>query len=195
VVLHVGRFAEQKNHLGVLAVFRGVLREVPAARLLLVGDGLLRPLVEDRIKGEGLGHAVRLLGVRGDVSYLMKQSDVFLFPSLHEGFGVVALEANAAGLPVVGSRIPGLLEAVVPEETALLHEVADLDSLTASVVRLLRDPGLSRRLAQAGRDRARRLFSQQASAARLRECYATVLSRPHGGAAPARRSVVSRSGF
>lgn len=176
VLLHVGRFLEQKNHAGLLTIFQRVLDRVPNARLLLVGDGLLRPTLEQRIAAAGLADRVRLLGLRDDVPALMSWSDVFVFPSLYEGFGLVAVEAAAAGLPVVGSRIPGLTEAVRDGENGLLHDVNDLDTMADSVVEIVTQPEKARRFAEAGRAWVESTFSVQASARRLLDSYREVLS-------------------
>lgn len=171
LVLHVGRIIEQKNHLGLLSVFQLVLEHIPTARLLLVGAGPLRSLIENTIAKRGLSDAVRLLGLRDDVPSLMSKCDVFLFPSLHEGLPVVALEANAANLPVVGSKIPGLTEAVQDGETAVLHDIEDIEGMAESVIRLLNDLHYSQRLANAGRTWVKDNYSTEASAKRLLEIY------------------------
>ena len=176
VVLHVGRFIEQKNHVGLLEIFERVSKEVPSARLLLVGEGPLQSQIESVIVERGLTGRALCVGVRNDVPHLMSRSDLFLFPSVHEGFGLVAIEANGAGLPVVASRIPGLTEAV-SDETARLHSPHDYDAMTASTLTLLRDPALRARLGQAGRARVSRQFTRPASAENLlrlyRECHAS----------------------
>ena len=171
VILHVGRFLEQKNHLGMIAIFQRVLERVPTARLLLVGEGMLRPAVEQKIAEAGLADRVLLLGLRDDVPALMGLADVFLFPSLFEGLPLVAIEANAARLPVVGSRIAGLTEAVCDGETALLHDVGDLEGMANSVGKIVTDKEYSQRLGQAGHARVQQNFSTQASTRRLLEIY------------------------
>jgi glycosyltransferase involved in cell wall biosynthesis len=107
VVGHVGRFEPQKNHEAVLRIFARVAARVPRARLLLAGDGPLRPAVEARARDLGVGDAVSFLGSRGDVPALLAAMDVLLFPSRYEGLGLVVLEARAAGVPaVVSSAVP-----------------------------------------------------------------------------------------
>jgi glycosyltransferase EpsF len=170
IVLHVGRFIEQKNHAGLLEIFARVAKEVPRARLLLVGDGPLRSEVENLIAEHGLEGKVLCLGLRDDVPSLMSRSDLFLFPSLHEGFGLVAIEANGAGLPVVGSRIPGLTEAV-SEATAFLHPPDDNAAMAASTIALLQDASLRKKLGDAGRERVCRSFTRAASAENLLRLY------------------------
>ena len=107
VVGHVGRFCAQKNHGFLISVFAQVLRRRPDAVLLLVGDGELRPEIEMQIDRLGIGGSVIFTGVCADVNEWLQAMDVFLFPSLFEGFGIVALEAQAAGLPCLTSdKVP-----------------------------------------------------------------------------------------
>lgn len=171
IVLHVGRFVEQKNHAGLLKIFAQVLKVVPQAKLVLVGDGLLFSTVQQLIEREGLTQSVKLLGVRDDVPRLMTYADVFLLPSLFEGFGLVAIEASAAFLPIVGSNVPGLTEAVKAGETAFLHDVQDIDGMAQSVIKLLSDRALATQTGAAGRAWVEQHFSLQASARRLTEVY------------------------
>lgn len=176
IILHVGRFIEQKNHAGVLEVFSRVLQKEPRALLVLLGQGPLLEQVQDRITSKGLGPSVRYLGTRADVPRIMGASDVFLFPSLDEGFGLAALEANAAGLPVVGSKVPGLDEAVIHGETAILHALSDVDGMADSVLRFLGDPAMASRFRRAGRERVEREFSHRVSAQKLRALYRECLA-------------------
>ncbi|NJR59169.1 MAG: glycosyltransferase family 4 protein [Cyanobacteria bacterium CRU_2_1] len=171
LILHVGRLIEQKNHLGLLSIFQHVLEQIPTAKLLIVGDGVLRPAIEHTIAERGLSQAVHLLGLRDDVSFLMNQADVFLFPSLYEGFGLVAIEANAAYLPVVGSQIPGLTEAVQDEKTALLHDVNDIEGMANSVIKLLNNKQYANQMGDAGFRRVKEHYSSKVSAEKLLEIY------------------------
>jgi glycosyltransferase EpsF len=181
VVSHVGRFFEQKNHFGLLAVFERVLQHVPHAKLILVGEGPLADRVKSRVRAKGLDHAIHLLGPRNDAASLIARSDVLLFPSLFEGFGIVALEANAAGVPVVGSNVVGLNEAVENGITAILRDVDDVESMAASVVRILTDREFAQNLGHAGRVRAERQFSTEASSQKLVQLYRELLAGLQGG--------------
>ena len=109
VVGHVGRFNLQKNHKFIIEIFNELKIQRPDARLMLVGDdkGNEGEIIHNKVKQLGLQETVKFLGVRSDVNELMQAMDVFVFPSLFEGFGIVALEAQAAGLPtIVSNRIP-----------------------------------------------------------------------------------------
>lgn len=94
---HVGRFEQQKNHLFLIDIFREVHKRCPRTILLLVGDGILRPVIEKKVKAFGLSDKVRFLGVRCDIPELLAAMDVFVFPSFFEGFPVALVEAQAAG--------------------------------------------------------------------------------------------------
>lgn len=99
VVGHVGRFVYQKNHPFLLEVFRTILHRRPDAILLLIGEGELRAAMEEKARAYGMADRVRFLGLRDDVRTLYSAMDVFVLPSWYEGLPVVAVEAQANGLP------------------------------------------------------------------------------------------------
>ena len=103
VVGHVGRFMYQKNHPFLLQVFKEVLRLRENAFLLLVGEGELQETIRQSVREQGLEDKVVFTGARQDVSKLYSAMDVFCLPSFYEGLPVVALEAQANGLPCVFS--------------------------------------------------------------------------------------------
>jgi glycosyltransferase involved in cell wall biosynthesis len=102
VIGHVGRLDEQKNHRFLLEIFRHVADADPRTRLMLIGDGPLRPAIEQRVAELGLTGRVVFAGLRADVPrVLLGAVNVFVMPSLHEGLPLAGLEAQAAGLPCV----------------------------------------------------------------------------------------------
>lgn len=107
VVGHIGRFAPQKNHAFLLDLFSELRKHISDSVLLLVGDGDLRSMAEEKAAALGIAESVIFTGVRSDVSELMQAMDCFVFPSLYEGFPVTLVEAQAAGLPcIVSEGIP-----------------------------------------------------------------------------------------
>lgn len=104
VVGHVGRFMKQKNHEFLIDVFVEVIKQKENAILLLIGDGPLMRFIKDKVDKLNLTDKVIFLGVRNDVADWYNVMDVFLFPSLYEGLGMVALEAQKNGVPVIASN-------------------------------------------------------------------------------------------
>lgn len=104
VIGNVGRLCYQKNQIFLLDVFAQVLRQKPESRLLLLGEGEDKPLLQKRTKQLGIAEQVIFYGVTDRIEHFLWAMDVFAFPSLFEGFGIAAVEAQAAGLPVVCSE-------------------------------------------------------------------------------------------
>ncbi len=102
---HVGRFDIPKNHRFLVEIFERLVVRFPTARLVLVGDGPLRPEIEKLVRVKGIQDRVFFLGVRADVPEIIGCLDVFLFPSLWEGIPLVLLEAQAAGVHCVVSDV------------------------------------------------------------------------------------------
>jgi len=107
VLGHVGRFSYEKNHEFLIEVFYELQKQCENAVLLLVGDGELKPKIEEQIYQLGIQEKVILTGSVSNVHEYMQAMDVFVFPSHYEGLGMVAIEAQASGLPcVISDRIP-----------------------------------------------------------------------------------------
>nr|MCU0513015.1 glycosyltransferase [Anaerolineae bacterium] len=134
VVGHVGRFFEQKNHRFLIDIAAEAARRDPQVYFLLVGDGPLRPEIEQRVAAAGLAGRVIFTGVRQDVPQLMQMMDVFLLPSLYEGLALVTIEAQAAGMPML------LSDTITPETqivAGLPHFMALTQPATAWAEKLL----------------------------------------------------------
>ena len=136
-----------------------VVREMPEARFLLVGEGELHDALAHQIKHLRLDQHVVLTGFRNDMLGVLKGLDLFVMSSLAEGLGTALLDAMALGRPIVATRAGGIPEVVVHGETGLLVPPRDAAALAAAVLDLLRDPTRSRRYAAAGLARVRDRFS------------------------------------
>ncbi len=120
VVGHVGRFTNQKNHRFIIEIFSALLKKEPNAKLLLVGEGELFEEIQGKIRELGIERSVICTGAVNNVNELLSGMDVFLLPSVSEGLPVVAVEAQAAGLPCVMSKN-------VTEEVGILSTSTYLD--------------------------------------------------------------------
>ena len=176
LVTTVGRLHVQKGLGYLLKAAAAVTSQHPEVRFLLVGEGPERTRLlqlKDRL---GLGDQVRFLGLRADVPHILVDSDVFVLPSLWEGLSIALLEAMAAGLPVVATDVEGVAEVVTDGETGLVVPPGDADALTAALSRLLGDPSLRKRLAQAGHQRVVQHFGWEEVVSDTMDLYERLLS-------------------
>ncbi len=148
-----------------------------SVQFLVVGDGVLKPRLEQLIEKMGLIGRVRMLGERHDVPGLLALADIFALPSISEGMPIAIMEAMAVGLPVVATAVDGTPELVVDGETGLLVPPRDPAAFAAALTKLLADPDLRRRLGQAGRQRVDSGFSDVAMAAATDRLYRQLLDR------------------
>lgn len=155
----VGRLTEQKGITYALDAFAGVHAQHPDTALVVLGDGELRADLEAQADRLGLRESVHFLGWREDAASWMNAFDIFLFSSLWEGFGLVLLEAMAARLPVVASRVSAIPEVVSEGETAILVAPRDVEGFADALERLIVDAPLSRHMGLLGRDRLETHFS------------------------------------
>lgn len=121
--------------------------------LVIAGTGPLQVELEAYVAQHNLQHKVLFLGFRKDIPNLLKQSDIFVLPSLAENYPISIIEAMSASLPVVATRIAGIPEQVIDNQTGLLVEAADVNSLTKALATLIDKPLLRQRYGQAGRRR------------------------------------------
>jgi len=172
VAAFVGRLAEQK---GIDLLLEAVARLDHRLDVVVMGEGSLRAGLEARAARGDLDGRVFFAGHREDVPELLPAFDLFVFPSRWEGFGLAAVEAMAAGLPVVAAESDGLREVVVDGECGLLHRPGDVDSLVAALEEIMRDPERGRRMGAAGRARAMERFGAGRMAAEVLSLYTALL--------------------
>jgi lipopolysaccharide/colanic/teichoic acid biosynthesis glycosyltransferase/glycosyltransferase involved in cell wall biosynthesis len=161
VLLFVGRLQKDKGVLELARAFATVAARQSDLRLLVVGPDEQQLLAEMRALCGPHAGRLHFCGYTHSPELHMAASDVLCLPSHREGFGSVIIEAAAAGLPAVASRIYGIVDAVVEGSTGLLHEPGDAHGLASQVDRLVRDRGLRESLGAAARSRAVRDFSPE----------------------------------
>jgi len=171
VAILVARLDYLKDHATAVRTIERVAPSVPQARLVLAGEGPERAKIESLVRELGLGEHVRFLGLRKDVARLLPVADVFLLTSISEGIPLTVIEAMAAGLPVVSTRVGGLTEVVEEGVTGLLAAAGDDRALAKHLHDLAHDPALCRRLGQRGRLRACERFSESQMHARYLHVY------------------------
>jgi N-acetyl-alpha-D-glucosaminyl L-malate synthase BshA len=177
VVIKVARLNRLKDHATAIRVTAQLSKSHPNLRLLLIGDGEEREQLEALVGSLGVQPIVRFLGARGDVPRLLHAADLFLLTSVSEGIPLTLVEAMLARVPVVATRVGGVPEVVVAEQSGLLAEAGDVSGLALHIERLLRDPQLRQRLTAASFRRACERFSAQ-EMLRTYQCrYLSLLAR------------------
>jgi N-acetyl-alpha-D-glucosaminyl L-malate synthase BshA len=158
ILMHASNFRPVKNIPVVVQVFAEVRKRLPA-KLVMVGDGPEKPAAEQLVRELGVQRDVLFLGNQDCMEELLPLADVFLLPSSSESFGLVALEAMSAEVPVVASNAGGLPEVVDHGRTGFLHEHAHVPGFVASVLKLLTDEKLRRTMGRRGRRVVRERFN------------------------------------
>ena len=144
----VGNLRRDKNYPNLLRAFRLLGERVRGAKLVIAGEGKRREDLEALIAGMGLEGRVLLLGARDDVPEIMRIMDVYCLSSFREGLPLSLLEAMSAGLPVVGTDVPGIRDVIVDGSTGLLVPSDDPARLSDALFRVLADGELARGLSE-----------------------------------------------
>ena len=175
VVIQVARLDPLKDHCTALRSIERAAQICPQVRLILVGDGPERPLIEKEIAARRLEGIVRLLGQRSDVPQLLAGADLFLLTSISEGIPLTVIEAMAAGLPVVATKVGGLSEVVEEGRTGRLALAGDDSALAESILQLMQDPSLRQQMGRRGQERAQAMFSERTMHADYLHLYREML--------------------
>lgn len=138
VVLHASNFRKLKRVTDVVRIFAELNKKVPS-KLLFVGDGPERPAAESLARELGVYDETRFVGRQEQIEEVLAISDLFILPSDYESFGLAALEAMAAGVPVISSNAGGLPEVNIEGETGYLADVGDVETMAQRAIELLSD--------------------------------------------------------
>ena len=176
VILSVGRLSTEKGHADLLSALRLLLRDHPqlAIRLILVGDGIERPALERAAAAPGLASSVIFAGQCPNVWPYYALADVFVLPSHSEGSPNALLEAMAAGVPIIASKVGGVPETVEDGTSALLVPPAKPAAMASALARVLEDPALAARLVSNASERLVKRFSPESRYQALLEVYRSV---------------------
>jgi glycosyltransferase involved in cell wall biosynthesis len=154
VIGFVGRLVPIKRPLALIDAFERTAAVCPAAVLLIVGDGDLRPAVEREVARRGLSGRVVMTGWRHDLKNVYGAVDLVALTSRNEGTPVALIEAMAAGRPVVATDAGGVADLVIQDVTGLLVPADDTAGMAGALIRLVQDSGTRKRLGEAGRSSA-----------------------------------------
>ncbi|MFN3648014.1 MAG: glycosyltransferase [Armatimonadota bacterium] len=175
-ILGVGRLAEPKRFDRFLDVLARVRTQIPAVTALIAGDGPERERLLRQAADRDLDRSLQWLGMVEDTPAVFRRSDLLLLTSDYEGTPNVLLEAQAAGLPVVATRVGGVPEVIADGETGFMAERDDLDGLVARTLTLVRDRETRTRMGRAARQHVLRHFSVSSLPGSLAQLYSRRLA-------------------
>ena len=138
VILHASNFRKIKRVRDVVKIFYEINKSIPS-KLLFIGDGPERQPAEELSRELGVGDEVRFVGKQEQMEDILAIGDLFLLPSEYESFGLAALEAMAAGVPVVSTNVGGLSEINIPGETGYMSNIGDITEMSNDALKILKD--------------------------------------------------------
>jgi glycosyltransferase involved in cell wall biosynthesis len=177
VIAAAGRLSPEKGFAVLLEAAALVTRAERGCRFVLFGEGGERPALEQRITELGLHDGFTLAGFRDDLDRWLPWADLAVLPSFTEGLPNVALEASAAGVPVVATAVGGTPEVVSDGATGFLVPSGDPTALASRILDVCRDATLRERLGEAGREFMRQQFSFEGQALAYRKLFAALRPR------------------
>jgi glycosyltransferase involved in cell wall biosynthesis len=153
-ILFVGRFHPVKGVKYLIMAMEKVHEEIPDARLILVGDGKERDMLEKLAENHGIRESIDFIGEvpHKKIAGFMNNADVFVLPSISESFGMVNLEAMACGLPIVASRVGGIPNVIKDEVHGYLVEAKKPDEIAEKLLLLLQNTQLRMKISQRNKE-------------------------------------------
>jgi len=177
LVTTIGRLHEQKGISYFLRAAASLHHTRPDCHFLIVGRGPLEAQLRAEAREFHVESCLHFLGFSDDVPAILKATDVFVLPSLYEGMPNAVLEAMAAGIPVVATRVEGTVDLVVDGKTGVLVMPKDVLAIVSAVLRLLTDTARAALIGHAAQEHVRAHFPLDAMVRRHQELYADLLAR------------------
>lgn len=177
VVGVVAKLWEGKGHETILEAAPQIIKEIPDAKFLFVGEGYLRERLEARVREMGLSDQVIFTGFRTDIPEVTAIFDVAVLASFFEGMGRVLLEAMVLGKPVVATKVGGIVDVVKEGETGILVPPRDPIALAKAVITLLKDEELTRKMGKAGKERIDERFTAKRMVEKIGQVYDELIEK------------------
>ena len=175
IVGAIGRMVWQKGFEFLIKAIPDIVEVAPDTRFLLIGDGPLRPNLENLARKLNVHGRIVFTGFRSNIPELLSTMDVLAVPSVQEGFPMITLEAMAMAKPVVATQIQGITEQIVDGKEGVLIPPRNPETLARTVQRLIADKELSARLGRTARGRVEDFFSVSKMVRETEKVYASLL--------------------
>jgi len=195
-LLWVGRLSPEKGLKYLIEALPLVRERVPDVHLTLVGEGSQEEALRSQAEALGVADAISFAGPRphDDIPELMRQADLFVLPSLNEGFGIVLIEAMASGLPIVASDTGGIPEIVEHGRTGVLVPPGESDSLAWAIMEVLRDGARTTEMVEGALAEVHKRFSSAAQVRAYERVYGELVGAPVAESVVAVGAASSRGG-
>lgn len=144
-IIHIGRFAEPKNHIGLINSFKLIVDKYKYAKLILIGTGELENVILQKVIDLKLEKNIVFMGQQPNVYKYLHDADIFILPSLWEGMPITLIEAMSTGLPIVATKVGGIPDMIEDDFSGLLVEPKE-EQISSAVVRLINDNKLREKL-------------------------------------------------
>lgn len=173
LILFIGRLTPQKGVEHLVKAVPMVMAKHPNTKFIIVGDGWMRGEMQRQAQATGYGSRILFTGFlpNQELIALLLSSDALVIPSIYEPFGIVALEAMAAGTPVIVSQVGGLAEVVEHEKTGIWVYPGDASSIAWGIDRILSDEAYAKQLAEKAKETVRKAYNWEAIANKTIEIY------------------------
>lgn len=169
-IIHVGRFNEQKNHMGILDAFKIFLDRYSNAELFFYGEGDMFEAAKEYAKKLCIDKNVHFMGVSNEISKVLHMYDLFILPSFYEGMPISVIEAMAAGMPIVATNVGGIPDMIDDGETGIMCEICS-DDIAKAIERAYSDGKLREKIGK-NASVAVRKFDVREMASKYRKVYA-----------------------
>jgi len=176
VIGTVGRLEKPKGHIHLIHAMQKVTEQNPNTKLIIVGTGSLESPLKSEVARQGIGHSVIFLGLRRDIPDILMAFDIFVMPSLSEGFPMALLEAMSLALPVIVTPVGGIPELVTDEINGIFVPPANEPALAKKILDLSADRSRLTRLGNSGKAAIFEKFSASAMVQAIEVLYKSVLS-------------------
>lgn len=188
----IARLSEVKGHDVLICAMKSVSERFPSALLLIVGEGKLEESLKKRVGELGLQDHVRFYPIVNRTFEMLSLFDVFVMPSLQEGLGLSVMEAQAAGVPVVASRVGGILSLIEDGKTGRLVAPQDAQELARAIIGLLENRAAAQGMGQAAREFIAKNFSSRTMVEKTLEMYRTVQETLYPVSIPGMRASIRK---
>ena len=172
----IARLSEEKGHIVLVEAFKDLLKDIPAAQLLIVGSGRIENKIKAKVSELGVEGSVYFFGNTLDILDFFAVMDVFVRPSLSEGFGLVLVEAMLMRVPVISTNVGGFKAMLDDEEVGVLAKPTDAQNLKEAIKRVLTDKEFAVRISATAKKYAESHFSADRMAKQVEKLYIEVIN-------------------